>query len=296
MNRRRFIYCAATGLMVPYARALVPIPIGFFKGNCNPSGAAILALNDWIGRVQAQGSNVTIVGTQTAVGCYIDGLMTDGLWTKILRMSIYAGDDLNALKAPLKPGGDFDLLDTLTNFDAGDYAQNTGLTGNGTDESVLTGTGMAVSPIGQDDVHMACYCRTSDNAGFCMGTQNSGTGNADFLAPSDGSGTSYCEISNFTTGLISVADMDGVGMYIGTRTSSSSIVIYKNGTSIVSGAGAGGALITGRVAVHAMTSAGAAINLTARTIEMYSLGSGFSSTDAVNFTARYATLRAALGR
>ncbi len=30
-NRRRFIYCAATGLMVPYARAGIPIPLGFFK-------------------------------------------------------------------------------------------------------------------------------------------------------------------------------------------------------------------------------------------------------------------------
>lgn len=31
MNRRRFIYCAATGLMVPYVRASTPIPFSFFK-------------------------------------------------------------------------------------------------------------------------------------------------------------------------------------------------------------------------------------------------------------------------
>src|ERR1700752_2874700 len=137
-SRRRFIYCAAFLGVLLTMRAVVPIPIGFFKPASGISAAAQSALNDWVTRVQGRGSDVTIAGQQTAVGQYIDGLMTDGVWSKLKRHSIYAGDTLAALEAPLiNTVGN--TTDTLNNFDAGDYAQDLGLKGNGTDEYIETG-------------------------------------------------------------------------------------------------------------------------------------------------------------
>ncbi len=57
ISRRRFIYCAATGLMVPAVRAAIPFPFGFFK-----SAAAAAAAGPPTSGLIAQWESASITG------------------------------------------------------------------------------------------------------------------------------------------------------------------------------------------------------------------------------------------
>ena len=257
------------------------------------SAAAQAALDDWVSRVQGQGSNVTGAGTQTAVGRYIDGLMKDGVWNRLVRHSIYAGDGLLAVNAPLKNGGPF-ATDTNHNFVSGDYSQSAGLTGNGTTKFLEIGLACNDGAMGDNDIHNACYSRTNDNTGILIGATN-GVPSTTELAASFG-GNSVWDSNDYVTQRALAVDAGGIGMYIGSRISSASSTLYKDGVSIATNGNAGGARVSLYFYVHASNQSIAAVNFTARTIEMYSVGTGLTATDAANFTARYAALRTALGR
>lgn len=300
MRRRTFIK-TASGLLVPslmscVLRGSVPFPVGFWKP-ASPSGisaAAQAALNDWVTRVQGRGSDVTIAGTQTAVGLYIDGLMTDVVWDKLVRHSIYAGDSLDALEAPLKNGGPT-AIDVLNNFVGGDYSQSTGLTGSTSDPKKYIDTDLPGNSVagGMSDtsMHLSLYTRTGADAGVPLQM-----GGPPFMALAIDEGDQSAFYLNSGTSFIVVSDSNGIGHYIGSRISSSSADLYKAGSSIGSSGVAGGTRLAHEIFIHCQNLSGSPNAPTARTIEMYSVGLGLTSTDAANFTTRYATLRTALGR
>jgi hypothetical protein len=264
------------------------------------SAAATAALNDWVTRVQGQGSDVTIAGTQTAVLAFIQGLLDDGVWSKIVRMGINAGDGLNALKAPLKNGGSVSPLDTLNNFDAGDYSQSIGLAGNGTDEYITTGINWNDDPMTHDDIHIATYTRTrpATDIGVTTWTEYGSPPKYYGLIPCLNGTETWFKYGRIAAEGIVVADpLGGIGMYIGTRTSVSSAVLYKDGISVGSDTtNPGGSRPVTPVLVHGGSSNNSPSYWTAITIEMYSVGLGLTATDAANLTARYNTLRNSLGR
>lgn len=275
------------------------VPFGFFKASplAGCSAAAQSALADWVSRVQGQGSDVTGAGVQVAVCAYIDGLMTDGVWSKLFRHNIYVGDGLNALKAPLKNGGPT-ATDNLVNFVGGDYTQATGLTGDGSTKYVNTGLAPNNGAFGDNDIAFACYVRTASNAaGGVMASDETSMGKYTDLLVS-WSGTSYWDCNDASNGRTSGTDANGTGLYVGSRTSTSSSLLYKNATAITPNAtGSGG---SGRsslaIFVHAVNDNGTPNNYTSRTLELYAVSTGLTATDVTNFTARYVTLRTALGR
>ncbi len=310
MNRRRFIYCAATGLMVPYVRASVPIPLGFFKPASSSviSAAAAAALLDWVTRVQGQGSDVTIAGTQTAVGIYIDAGMTHGWWAKVVRQSINAGDTLAALNAPLKNGGPV-ATDALSNFVGGDYSQAVGLTGavggfgagvNKRVEPSFNGSiGMnwndTTGGVSTTDYHMAMYTRNgSDGHTLCQGTVN-GSLFANFTTGFSGQSSMFLD-SGGNFAYIASGDA-GIGHYIGNLSGTTS-KFFKNGSQ------AGNSpqtvtsvnITTARIMIHCQNYIGTPNDGTAQTVEMWSRGLAFTDSEAAYFASDYATLRTALGR
>ncbi len=299
ISRRRFIYCAAAGLMVPYVRGASPIPLGFFKGSSSASSgcsaAATTALNDWVTRVQGQGSDVTIAGTQAAVCTYIDGLMTDGVWSKLVRHNIYAGDGIVALQAPLKNG--VSATDVIHSFVGANYSQSTGLTGDFSTKYIATGVNVNDASMGDDDIHFSCYTRTGPDGGVTMEVfQVAGAISNGLIVAITPTPLTVWDCNNQTTGRASYTDASGIGHYIGSRVSSSLSTIYKGGVSQATNTNAGGSRLALEIFIHCQNASGTPGVATARTIEMYSFGTGLTATDAVNFTARYATLRTALGR
>jgi len=307
-SRRNFIktgliFVPAATLMVPLDRieagVVLPGPQrGLFAGI---SAAAAAALSDWVTRVQGQGSDVTIAGTRTAVGIFIDGCLTDATWTKLVRCGIYAGDGLAAISAPLKNTGG-SATDTRVNFVSGDYAQATGLGGStSTSKYIRTGLQFDSVLMGDQNIHMSFYIREGPDAGITM--QNTVNGAA-FCGLYIGSTTGGNDtLAAFWTksdvaGGIAFTDTSpiGIGHYIASRTSSSAIAIYKNGTSKATDTTSGPARVSMEISFHCMNYMGSFVNPTARKFEFYSIGTGLSSTDATNLTNRYTTLRTALGR
>lgn len=305
MSRIKFVRNIAAALLVLslllcLGRCSVPFPLSFWKPSSavDPfDAAAAAALADWVSRVQGQGSDVTIAGTQTAVLAYIKGLMTDGVWDRLVRHSIYAGDDINALKAPLKNGGGT-ATDAINNFVGGDYSQTNGLTGSTSAPTKHIDTGTACNStaggMGDQDVHWSVYSDSNNDAGISW--------QAVFAATDQFLLTSYLSSGNIhwrsgqdNSDIVTVATGQ-IGHFIGSRTSNTSSVLYKNGTSIGSSANAGGARLSVNIMLHCQNFGGTPQVPTAQTLEMYSFGLGLTSTQAANFTTRYATLRTALGR
>ncbi len=297
LSRRRFVRNAAIGLLVLTLMSWgsTPIPLGFWTSSVASgiSSAAQAALDDWVTRVQGQTNDVTIAGTRTAVGIYIDGLMTDGVWSKIARHSINAGDGLAALRAPLK-NTTGPATDSLVNFVAGDYSQATGLTGNTTTKYVNTGLAASSAPMGDNDISIAIYVRTgSDEVTTTCGTTDGAKINTLQVSQA---GSTYWDCSSVPAGRITVVDAAGTGLYVGSRTSTSSSVLYKNGTSIGTDTDSGALRSTRSIYFHAMNNNGTVSLWSSRTHEMYAIGTGLTATEVSNLTSRYATLRTALGR
>src|ERR1041385_3184876 len=129
------------------------IAIPTLRGSLKPS--SFDDVGDWVSRVQSLGSDVDSP-TRTAVTTFVSGLKSDGVWNKIKRLNVYVGDDLNALKAPLKIEMG-DTNDALNNFVASDYTSSIGLTGNGNTGAVkyiIPGIKMSDPLLGDNDNHL----------------------------------------------------------------------------------------------------------------------------------------------
>jgi hypothetical protein len=253
---------------------------------------------DWITRVQGQGSDVTISGTRTAVNAFVIGLKADGVWDKIVRLNIYAGDGLAALKAPLK-NLTGTTNDVLTNFVGGDYSQSIGLTGDGTTKYVQPGVPFDQGGIGQTSYHSGVYVRTPETVGalsIALGGSNSDSTQETLMGICTLGSTFDCW--NFTAGQgrISVADSIAFGFYVGTRTASNAFALYRNGSSIVTGATSGSSSPSLACYVHARNLNGTPDFFFRQPLELYTFGVGLTATDASNYSARYSTLRTSLGR
>lgn len=305
MISRRQFFRAASGLFAlilvsATMLAAIPIPLGFFKPASSASESITLDtdVSDWITRVQGQGSDVTIAGTRTAVNDFVIGLKADGIWAKIGRLNIYAGDGLNALKAPLKAACG-DATDTLVNFVSGDYSQSTGLTGDGSSKCVTTGLQFSsCGGIGVDNISFGAYVRTVTNTtDAIMGAYDDVTGvAADSLNAAHSGNTDYLVCNNAMGGLLLVTDTNGIGFYIGSRPAASTERLYRNTELLASGTAAGTQRPTQTLTVHALNYVGTNTFFSPRTLELYYVSEGLSATDVTNYVNRYSTLRTALGR
>lgn len=120
----------------------------------NPGGFDVVG--DWVRRVVANGGTVS-VSTQAAVQTFYLGMRSDGVWGSILRLNLFAGDQLAACLVPLvyQIGT---ATETNTNFVSGDYALNQGLKGNGTTKRLNTGvTNKTCGPVTYR--HIGAYVR-----------------------------------------------------------------------------------------------------------------------------------------
>lgn len=196
-----------------------------------------------------------------------------GVRPQLGRVNLYLGDNTNAMLMPIIRDW-FTTAestpDDLIAFASGDYSESTGLTGNTTTKYLRPNGAVGInlsSFTTIDNIHEAVYVRTaSTEAGYSMGGTS---GTATCGMPLGYSGSSYIE---FHTANNSVADTNTLGFYIGTRISSSSRTLYKNGTSIVSSSTCAGALGGGAPLVHGFNSAGTPTAFTSRTLSYYAFG------------------------
>ena len=299
LSRRRFIYCTAISLVlfVTTIKSIVPIPLGFFQPQTAAS-ATDSDVIDWITRVEGQGSTVS-AATSNAVTTFAIGMKADGVWTKVKRMSIYAGNTLDALKAPLV--NDIgSTTDALNSFASTNWSESTGLTGTGPGTSKYISTGVnPASSLSSNNLAMAVFVRVAANVtNSAIGTQTTAPAAGVALGVSY-NGTTFWD-SNISTNRASVFDGGGYGFYVGSRTATNVSVLYKDGTPYSTNTAASLALPSStNTTVHAIwddDGSPVAASETTQTLELYAICDGLTAADVTAFHTRYATLRSALGR
>jgi hypothetical protein len=130
---------------------------------------------DWGARVVANGGTYS-PATLKAVSNFAKQAKAAGLWTKLTRVNLFAGDQLAAALVPLKVGGG-NATDTNVNFVSGDYTEATGLKGNGTSKSLDTGITFAIASLAT--MSLSAYAVSMETSGgstmkVLLGSQDGG--------------------------------------------------------------------------------------------------------------------------
>lgn len=248
---------------------------------------------DFFNRVVSNGGTISD-STKNAVNTFVLASKSNNYWSKINRINLFCGDNLNACLVPLKIGGGSNT-ETNNNFVAGDYSESAGLTGNGSTKYLNTGLNASVT-LTAHDTHQSVYNRSSTASQSVNGSQD-GTDRFSIDCPwSDGkvSDDQYDQ----TNGRVQTSSAIGTpfGFIIGTRTASNSHVIYRNGSSIASNTSSGGAIPNQNYYVFAQNNAGSASWYSNYIFAAYSIGLGLTSTDVSNLNTDMQAFQTALSR
>lgn len=192
---------------------------------------------DYFTRIGAAGGTITDAA-KIAVNRLVYDLKAGDVWNRLFDVGVFAGASLTAALVKLKyPAG---VASTLTNvnFISGDYAQATGLKGNGSTKYLRTGVAPSAIEFNTPHYHgsLAAYVRSASANGesnpVLLGMA-SGSGGSDsasnYLMMDD------VNAANFTfggegLGTNVLAVTDPPGMLIGVATSLSARRLFWNGS------------------------------------------------------------------
>lgn len=232
---------------------------------------------------------ITLGSTGASAATYVD--MTRfaqlakqwGLRDRIIRLNLYAGDDLLSCLCPLFYEAVGGSSDTAFSFVAGDYTEATGLTGDITSKRVgLNNLQFGAAPFtGRNDIHFGVYNRTDGTSpGYALATQDGTTQVGVLLKYTDGN--TYFRIGNLAT-YIQTNETSVLGFYVGNRISDTDCRLYKNGAEVTSySPGVTDLPVVGIVA-HAVSISGVVGSWTARTSAGYTAGHSMTTTQLVNY-------------
>jgi hypothetical protein len=201
----------------------------------------------WRAAVQSAGGSVS-TSTFFAVSRFCVDIDKAGIRSKFRRLNLFCGNSdasLVAVRVPLyrgesRAGTQYgNAIDTNVNFVEGDYAEATGLTGNGTSKYLNTGFNVDQLP-GAANCHIASYIRgTQDiaSARTLMGVLFNGVTDRYrlFLQLSGSSAPNYgiqTELGKANSAIANNRTNTNGGLLIASRTSTTSLTLYDDAVSI----------------------------------------------------------------
>ncbi len=224
----------------------------------------------------------------------INGLVADGVWTKLDALWVLAAQDATTAALNLTSAS-FGL--TPVNSPA--FAPGQGYTGNGSSTTITTGYAPASGATYlQDSATIGAYIRNSrgaSNNGNIMGTVNSGGTIQLYISPLQ---TSTIQYDVNQTTFPNVANTDCQGHWIASRTASNLVTLYKNGSSFGTNANASSATTTLTNQLRLIsnsTSAGAASGFSSDQLGAAHIGAGLSAAEAAALAFRINAYMAAVG-
>lgn len=248
---------------------------------------------DWRARVLAYGGSVGATGMRAADG-FVKRMRTAGIWPKLHRINLFGGNQLAAAVVPLKVGSG-SAVDTNFNFVEGDYTEASGLAGNGS--SKYLNTGVAVSALTTNDVHLGVYqLASSINTNMIIGCQGAG-GGSQRLSLLVGSGPAPAFSAYSTGSAVSGSAASVQGHIVGTRTSSSEQAVYAAGASLATSASTGGSTPTAtQITVFVNNANGTPSGYSNARLGAYHLGSGLTPADVLEINNALRRAMDAMGR
>ncbi len=235
----------------------------------------------WYSAVIAAGGNVSLP-QMYLVDNLIKGLKTDGLFTILDRLWLFASDStIQAL---------IDVIATVTATNNGvSFTIRQGYTGDGTHH---IDTGFNASTAGgnytQNSAHLGIWYLgpgTGITGDGVISAGSNATSNTVIYTPFDGDGNIYLRINDAVSTGATVA-YPGAGFYQGVRSSSTARTGYFNGSSIQNVSQASGALENSKFFVFGNAPFG--INFGAK-VAIACIGAAMNATQASNFYTRLNT-------
>lgn len=246
----------------------------------------------WRARVLANGGSAS-PATVRAVSNFAKATKAAGIWTKLNRINLFAGDQLAAALVPLKVGAG-GLTDTNTNFVSGDYTQAAGLTGNGTSKRLDTGA--LANAYSSSSRHLMVYerVRSSSIFGTSIGSEQ-GAGVQRWGIQCTSPTTTIVYQSDATATSASKTSAPS-GMMVGNNQSSITSDLYINGAL----AGTVGVAAPTPPAlsqwVFALNRGGAAADISTATLAGYSIGTALTAGEIAAYYTAMQAFQTALGR
>ncbi len=236
------------------------------------------------------GLDATHTNAYTAL---IDGLVSDGVWSKLDALYIFATQDattanLNLISTsyPASPSGSptFTADNGYTGASSGPKNIHTGFIPSTASSPKFT----------RNSAHISMWGLNNINPGGAtvMGSGTSGAITGMHIRYVDNNSYYYCNSSGND---LVVANASSVGHFLANRSTSSAAQGYKNGSSVVTNNSSTSTAVTAQeIYVCGQNDNGAAFGVGNQTA-MASIGSSLNSTEAGNFYTRLRTYMTAVG-
>ena len=263
-----------------------------------------LIISDWSSRITANGGSVS-VGVLNAADTFITTCKNSGVWDKLQRLNLFAGDQLAACLIPIinTYGG---AADINTNFVEADYSQTGGLNSDGVTKRLNTNF-IPNSSIGATSCHLSTYIITGAPGYITMGCTTYGANNIQFRI-----GTNYNDAA--VKSLVIIGDYNGganpqfqtynatgitQGFIVVTKPSVNEMYMSKSGTTYLSNTSTYVGLTTlptQPVYIFVNNDNGYPSQYTDATMGSYSVWSGLSLTQVSGYSFAMQNFQKALSR
>lgn len=259
-------------------------------------GAWITEALAWQTAVIANSGTVS-AGTLSAVQDFLEDLHIAEIRTKILRLNLFAGDQLDAALVPQIRDAGTASADTNTNFVSGDYTETTGLNPGASNSTKYLTTGLA--PLGLLSLASASqgfWMANTDtgNDRRCIGAYES-TSASMFLMPLFGT-FRIANMFDSTTGRSQHTPItDSAGLLSSSRVASNDHRIYMSGVQVGS-TSSGTPTSTAPNANVLVFWDGNGSGKSGRRSYGYFIGTGLTTSDMANLNNAWSAFNAAMSR
>ena len=234
-------------------------------------------------------ANITNITQKSAVNTLVLSLKSASIWTKMKALYPVVGGVASAHAVNLKQPGTFNL-----SFATGWTHSSSGITPTNAFASTY------LSPLNNlqlNSTHLSYYSRTNSNAAEVEIGVQSNLGLDYTILELRTSNLSYSIINSTISGTVSGSDTDSRAFYVGNRTASNVVNLYRNSTKIINSSTASTNRPQGFIYLGAFYSGSASAPSTYSTKQcsFSSIGDGLTDAESVNFYNRVNTLMTYFG-
>jgi hypothetical protein len=241
----------------------------------------------WVAAVVAAGGSVSS-GRRALVQALVDGLTADGVWRKLDRIWIFAGENTQSALIDLV------ALNVAVATNSPTFTADRGYAFSGATDYIDTG----FNPFGGlnyytlNSGHMGLWLTSATTPVWALIGHYDGSGGTE-LGYWSGSWQAGTGPNDLTAAALSASTAAGLAVL--TRTASNARAFYKNGSSTYSGSITSTAIPNANIFVGGINYLGGLIHPSTGQVAIVTIGSGLDATDNTNLYNRLNTYRTAVG-
>ena len=239
-------------------------------------------------------ASITNTTQQSAINTLVTQLKGYGIWTKMKAVYPFVGGNASAHKFNLIDPRDLNAAFRLT-FSGGWTHSATGALPNGSNAFANTYFNPSVNGV-LNSHHLSYYPRTNRNTSSVdMGVGSHPNYNIMEINVPTTTTRAIINQSSLTTNF---TDTNSLGLYVGNRTASNSVSLWKNGVNRISDSAASTSLLNGPILIGAMNDIAltAVLYFSNKETCFATIGDGLTDTEAANFYTAVQAYQTTLGR